>query len=1007
MVLVALAGAWSSGSMLRSFGDGMDSRFSVTLCSFRAPVMFAAGKGMRNVPFGQFPALDDFYGLRAPSFDTSLLPDDYKGDPVDNSFSLMHYHLMFAIGWAWRLLGVSHGSLHVLAAVLYTALMLMFYGLFRLGMGRGFSLGLVLWLSTSPALLAICPSIRDFSKAPFLVGVVLLLGWLVRQKRSAPVLIGCAAAAGAVAGIGLGFRQDLMLAAPLAVTTLLLAVPLSTERPARVRLAAVAVFLAVFLAAGWTPLRGTRMDKGSATAQAFVQGVSQDAEDRMDFGYASYVHHHSYSDSLDFTIVNTYARRMGDHTPMHGHFSAGHGQAGQRLIREYVRTFPGDMAGRGLSALWMLPKIPAHAENTFEATQGPNAGVLKDRMGWHASFTQVAASWGWPLLLAAVALLYMTNPRLALFLGGSFLFLGAYPSLLYEYRHFFYLAFLPYWAAGVFASQLVSIVRGFSREPDFGRRLFLRLGAFGGIVIAVAAAAMVFQAGARAWQDHGLSRLRAQYASAPLEACSHTVAERDGEVLIQPGVPLPNLEKTATLPAFEAAAEYFVAEFQNVPGPLTVTFVYDVDNPSANFTKKAVLPGGLFGEAGSGRLYFPVYQLVWPDSGAFLADGSPSPQRGQFLGLALSEEGAGAFQGLWRVRDGGAFRLWPFIIVPDEEAQFVPHKTGPFDRAIQWSLAQARRLFLRDHAAVARFYLYWARHTAEPDSWAEKAAAAIGVVPGPQERMHLWRSLLRIAPYNALVAGHDMAAAAQAATERGSREDSALLWLAAALWDPYRPDAMKRLAEALRQLPNAEIRASVLDTASVLAVREMHARVLFACMDPLDTDADAAVVAGTVREEAKGHPGDAVFAGQMLSQMADALGAGENWGEAAAVWEAARSLCPDMRWWQMRQGEALERAGKETDALEMYLDFLLSDKDGNTDNAASRMDAILLRRGDGAERTAFWRNVVRQRPDTALPLFHLALALEAEGDDAGAKVMYDAAISLDPSLKTPPPGQRE
>ncbi len=89
MVIVCVVSGWSSWTVLAALGDKPDARFGVVMCAFRAPVMFAAGKGMRDIEFGRFPKLADFYSLRTPSFDVADIPADYEGNPAEYAYAMI------------------------------------------------------------------------------------------------------------------------------------------------------------------------------------------------------------------------------------------------------------------------------------------------------------------------------------------------------------------------------------------------------------------------------------------------------------------------------------------------------------------------------------------------------------------------------------------------------------------------------------------------------------------------------------------------------------------------------------------------------------------------------------------------------------------------------------------------------------------------------------------------------------------------------------------------------
>ncbi|MCK5861009.1 MAG: glycosyltransferase family 39 protein, partial [Candidatus Hydrogenedentes bacterium] len=323
VIIVALAGGLFAWHLFDALGeDVLEWRFSVVLTAFPSPVMFAAGHGMNNIDVGAIPELAAFYRTETSHFDPALIPDEYKGFPLSGSYAYMHFYLLYAIGWAWRLFGISFHSIHLLCIFLYMVMIAALYGVFRLGMGRVLSFIGTMIAAASPAYLLSCPSLRDFGKAPFILICFFILGMLLKHRHTRRPLFIYTLFYGLAAGIGYGFRQDLLVCVPAAIVVLLLFVQVEDPRPRLLRFAASAVLLFVFLVVGFPVMYGVRQDNGSASAQAFTQGVSEIVEDRMDFGHASYSMHHHYSDYFDFTVVNNYARRTGYEEPMAGHFSA-------------------------------------------------------------------------------------------------------------------------------------------------------------------------------------------------------------------------------------------------------------------------------------------------------------------------------------------------------------------------------------------------------------------------------------------------------------------------------------------------------------------------------------------------------------------------------------------------------------------------------------------------------------------------------------------------------------
>jgi predicted membrane protein len=121
----------------------------------------------------------------------------------------------------WRLFGISHKSLEPLAIALLCWTALAAYGIMRLGMGKILSFLLALVFTFSPPVLLLLPSLRDFSKAPFLLSLIFALGYLVHYCRNSKGLLFWAIALGVLHGVAMGFRQDALIFTPLVLVVLL------------------------------------------------------------------------------------------------------------------------------------------------------------------------------------------------------------------------------------------------------------------------------------------------------------------------------------------------------------------------------------------------------------------------------------------------------------------------------------------------------------------------------------------------------------------------------------------------------------------------------------------------------------------------------------------------------------------------------------------------------------------------------------------------------------------
>ncbi len=680
VVLIALVGGMLVfQTALLPYGDQLEARFRVVIAAFRAPAMFALGHGMRDYDVASVPALNDFYRGKVASVNPSSVPSDIKTFPVNDSYGLMHYSLMYAIGWAWRLLGVSTWSVHVLCAVLYAALVAVMYGLFRLAMGRVMSLVIVLFLSTSPAYLFSCPSLRDFGKAPFMLGFLLIAGILLTRRQTARSLVAWSLVMGVVTGVGYGFRQDLLTCLPAAMTVILVFARVEGKRIFRWRVLAAVCTLFVFVLTGWMPISGTLKDNGSASAQALVQGSSESAEARMDFGRASYVALYEYPDLYDFTVVNAYARRQGDQEPMPGQFTPAHGRMGKRWFREELREYPADLFSRGIASALTVPKIASISLRELERDPVPNRASIERFLPFHKALAEHFALWGVWYIVAGLALFAFYDLRAATGAGLLLIYFASLPGLLFEFRHFFHLAFVPYWVVAAMAAwagrlcwRVVRRKRPFLRGNTSGWAMPGRLAGAILLPLALVSGLALVLGGLWQIQTVTLSRLLSQYGRATMEPVPVREEVGDHDTLLRPESPLPGLAQTDKLAAFESCGDYLVLDMDYDGQPIRMRVVYEGASQWA-FTHRIEPHIAYPGHPCRIHYFVPVYQTTWPEG--------TGVSWNRFAGVEVEKGKRNAIHGVYRVSNANEFVLWPFMTVPEERETFVDHKSGPHDRA--------------------------------------------------------------------------------------------------------------------------------------------------------------------------------------------------------------------------------------------------------------------------------------------------------------------------------------
>ncbi len=1055
VVLVAVAGgALAYQAALRPLGDQLDTRFRVVLAAFRASSMFALGHGLGDFQFGQSPALDAFYRGEVASVDPSSVAADIKTWPVYDSYSLMHYRLMHVLGWTWRLLGISTWSVNVLCAVFYASLMAVFYGLFRLAMGRVLSLFMVLFLSTSPAYLCSCQSLRDFSKAPFMLGFFMVAAMLLVRRQTGRSLFAWSVAAGAVAGVGYGFRQDMLACVPAALAAILVFSRVSGPHPFGRRLLGALGALAAFVIAGWAPISGTLRDDGSASAQALVQGVSEQAETRMDFGRASYAMHYGYADLFDFTVVNSFARRQGEHARMPGHFSAEHGRMGKRWFREVIREYPADLFSRGIASVLMLPKISRLGLDELMRLETPNQASIARFSPAHRVLAEHFAAWGVWYVIAGLVLFAFYDLRAAAGAGILVIYFAALPGLLFEFRHFFHLAFVPYWVAAAMAAWAGRLFRRVLRRqrPFFGSVPGWTLpGRVAGALlfpVAVTAGLALVLAGLWRVQAVALSPVLSKYEQAKLEAVPFREETGEKSILLCPEGGLPGLAATETLDLFESCGEYLVLDMDYDGLPTRIRTVYE--GSFALDLGQVLAPHIDYpGHPCRVRLFFPVYQTVWPDgSGKSCA---------KFAGIEVEKNRRRMIHGLYRVVNGDAFALWPNMTVPEERGAFAGYKSGPHDRfpadladCFHARFAGEPRVRINAEIGLAKrhpgYVPRWTDASSSEEETYERWKEAVRCVPelAPQAVADLGRFLpkcagadtqseLQVQLHIADLTPEDVFAPTRAArlqTNLGDPAGGAERARAVLMRSPEYVFAARTLNSALAVmnapdkriefwrglheawpsavLPAAHLAAALRDAGDVSG----GLAILDSAAPKEDTNAEALLdlgwalavfgrTEGGIAQIEKALGGSAGLSEPAASLCADAAEARRKAGDtpaALALFLKARDIFPKDSSYGTRAGDLLASEGDDRGALGEYLSAL----DAAPESAcpADRVDALHKRLNDAAGRLQTWRKTAETHPEAAVPQLHLGMALEASGDAAGAESAYRRALSINPNVES-------
>jgi hypothetical protein len=256
---------------------------------------------------------------------------------------------------------------------------------------------------------------------------------------------------------------------------------------------------------------------------------------------------------------------------------------------------------------------------------------------------------GLALVIGAIGLAAAASARLGLFLVFFLLYVGGYPAIQFDARHYFHLELIPWWAAGfVLQSAVIGLwpfLRSRGRSPaDPAERPLDRAGRYRAAMATPAVRAIFVLAGssialvltlwaARLYQQVAVRTLLETYLSAPRHE-----------------IPLEGSLAATFLPVMRAAprTDPETAELLDVAvngwrcgEHPSVTFRYDVAKRK-DFSRSFVLPRHEEFQAPT-HIFMPVYE--------------------DFQGIELPETRPGCVEGSYRVRDTRSLPLMLEVVL--------------------------------------------------------------------------------------------------------------------------------------------------------------------------------------------------------------------------------------------------------------------------------------------------------------------------------------------------------
>jgi hypothetical protein len=604
-------------------------------------VMLACGQGLVD-PVAPSPAFQAFRKQERLSLSCAEAAGDGRMQPPNLDIVSTRYEVR-SIALALRVFGISWRTLHGGVAVVFALSMSLAYALLRLAVGRTLAVVGIAALLFSNHTLSVALYIRDFGKEIWFFGAWLVIGWLLRrgQPHASPAIYVPACVAGAVLGLGLGFRVDLMIIIPAVISVILFAVRGVTRAALTTKAIAAGGFIITFALTG-APILTTLYSEASLS-HAVVLGLMTPFNDALGIDPPVYDVGDLYADGFAASVIEAHAILVDrDRSPGRAgapSYGAAYSRKGNSLLMDIGRRFPADFLVRALGATRQVIANPFDALSGAEAagidalTRTPMRLTL---LHWRA----VAGRWlhGHELLFIAAAFLAVAlrDRRLSVVVTLLVLYFSCYSMLQFSRRHTFHLDIIAVGLVLVAISGGVSLVawlvrprRGASSIGQAAARSarHVALGVLtGAVMVAIAAGAMT---AARAWQQRRVTALFERALAAPLldvpltreplppvAAAEKSRAPWESMVAWRPLAwlnpvllrPAPGAWPVAGAPA-PLHAEYLVIEFggarcKESVVPIMISYSSTVRSIDTNYTRAFDVP-----VTNGSRLLVPIIEI--------------------------------------------------------------------------------------------------------------------------------------------------------------------------------------------------------------------------------------------------------------------------------------------------------------------------------------------------------------------------------------------------------------
>jgi hypothetical protein len=685
---LVLLSAYCGAFMLRGWNG---PALTLTNELYIPAALYAQGRGFIQPPLDELPGLREFlyFPRDTPAWTPETLPETFSKTEMD-TYERYHRYLIYSMGIVWRLFGVSWDAAKILVIGVYTATVLAAYAMMRVGLGRPLALLGAAAFAFSPAVLDILYNVRDFSKGPFILALLGLLLYVLRETRPRRRWFAACAALGVVVGIGLGFRRDLMVCPPAVLAVLLIA-----PRPAAGALTDRAGGIVCFTLAAVIcalPILESFRERGSLVYHDALMGTATEHDARIGLGLASYEKSPLKHDLYLATTADLFTERVIG-PPISTPYVASAFNYSRFYFWSLVEMFPADFIARSWQAVIRVSEGVASAAY-FE--RHPLAFLHGAGKAW----VTFAERCGPMAVLLALLLMAAADLRFALAAAALFAYFGGITSLQYETRHAFHML------APAFGLYLVPLQYAVNmwRGRATGRPVLLGVGLRRAVVCAavMAGAVLLPLFAASALQHAHMADFEERLTQAPVEPIPVTAEPIEFGTLYRPDPPLVIGADIPYELSRRPMSEYLMVELEAYAAPMPIYIAYESTWGRHDF-------GGFLrvwpckGEPGGPvRYYFPAIEC---------RDGRDWTR---FVGIGFRSEDGNPLRGLYRVVDGASFDFHLNIALadnPERRLRRQPLRVPWFDEmpkawispmGLHHPMLEASRAFQLDDIAGAR-----------------------------------------------------------------------------------------------------------------------------------------------------------------------------------------------------------------------------------------------------------------------------------------------------------------